>query len=327
MRIEIDPSAANDPEAHRWLDRILHRIEDGWHVWDTSDPSDPGEMEATTWIRDRDRQGEWVRELLRESVQRSAWATLDPHGRFIRVTAHPRTSDDLTPEDALRLADEPLYILVENRFSDGPFVERVVEELDKPLHALWKQPGDPVRIGSIGGKGQMRQEVESRTSGKPYRPRFVAIVDSDRKSPDADDSQEARRLHRTCEKWNLPCWILAKRETENYLPRMLLLARQDAGKDHEQQVDAWDRLSDDQKNFFDMKHGLPNPLPEVEQKLFYGLSQADKTILSNGFGPNVYKCWAIQSPSEKFTCEIRKELVRRGQGDLEHGLELIRREI
>ena len=134
-------------------------------------------------------------------------------------------------------------------------------------------------------------------------------------------------MRRTCEKWNLPCWILAKRETENYLPRMLLLARQDAGKDHEQQVDAWDRLSDDQKNFFDMKYGLPNPLPEVEQKLFYGLSQADKTILSNGFGPNVYKCWAIQSPSDKFTGEIRKELVRRGQGDLEHGLELIRREI
>jgi len=34
VRIAIDTSAANDPDAHQWLDRILYRIEDGWHVWD-----------------------------------------------------------------------------------------------------------------------------------------------------------------------------------------------------------------------------------------------------------------------------------------------------
>ena len=328
VRIGIAPSAANDLDAHRWLDRILHRIEDGWHVWDTADQPDPGEMEATTWIRGRDRQGEWVRELLVASVQRSAWdRTLAPHGRSVRVTTHPCTSNQLAPENAFRLADEPLCILVENRLSDGPFVERIVEELDGLLHTLWTLPGEPVRIDSVGGKGQMRQEVERRTVGKPYRPRLVAIVDSDRKSPDADDSQEAQRLHCTCEKWNLPCWILAKREAENYLPRILLLAQQDAGKDHKWQVDAWDRLSDDQKNFFDMKHGLPGTLSEAEQELFGGLSRADKTILSNGFSRRVDKCWTIRSSSEKFTDELRKELACRGQGDLERGLELIRREV
>ena len=340
MRIEIDPSAANDPDAHRWLDRILYRIEDGWHVWDTANPSDPGEMETTTWIRDPGRQGDWVRQLLRVSVQRSAWTPApslpersagtpppNPPGRFLRVTTHPCTPDELTPENASRFADEPLYILVENRSSDGAFVKRVVEELDEFLHDLWKQPGEPIRIDSVGGKGQMPQEVERRGSGRPYRPRLVAIVDSDRKSPDTCASREARQLLRACKKWDLPCWILDKREAENYLPRVLLLARQNAGEDHKRQVDAWGRLSDDQKNFFDMKHGLPNPLPEVEQKLFDGLSQADKTILSNGFGTNVYKCWTIQSPSKEFTDELRKELALRGQGDLERGIELIRREV
>ena len=325
MRIEIDPSAANDPDAYQWLDRILLKIDDGWHVWDMADQPDPREMEATTWIRDPGRQGRRLRELLVKSVQRSAW-TLAPHGRSIRVTTHPCTPDELTPEDASRLADEPLYILVENQFSDGPFVERIVEELDKSLHGLWKRPGEPIRIGSVGGKGQMPQEVERRGSGRP-RPRLVAIVDSDRKSPDANPSPGARQLLRACEKRGLPCWILAKREAENYLPRVLLLARQDAGEDHARRVDAWDRLNDDQKNFFDMKCGLPNPLPEVEQKLFDGLSQADKTILSNGFGTNVYKCWTIQSPPEEFTDELRKELTLRGQGDLERGIELIRREV
>ena len=326
MRIEIDPSVANDPDAHRWLDRIVLRIEDRWHVWDIADQPDPHEMEATIWIRDPGRQGRRLRELLVKSVQRSAW-TLAPHGRAIRVTAHPRTPDELTPEDASRLADERLYILVENRSSDGAFVKRVVEELDKSLHDLWKLQGEPIRIDSVGGKGQMPQEVERRRSGRPYRPRLVAIVDSDRKSPDDDANSDARRLHRICEKWNLPCWILAKREAENYLPRVLLLARRNAGEDHERQVEAWDKLSDTQKNFFDMKRGLPDTLSETEQKLFDGLSLTDRTALSNGFGPNVHKCWTILSPSEKFTDQLRKELARRGQGDLEHGIELIRREV
>ena len=320
MRIEIDPSAANDPDAHKRLDRILHKIEDGWHVWDTADQPDSGEMEATTWVCDRDSQGDWVRKMLVASVQRSAW-TLAPHRRSVRVTAHPCTPDELTPEDALHLAEEPLCILVENRFSDGPFVERIVEELDESLHDLWKRRGNPVRIDSVGGKGQMRQEVERRTSGKPCRPRLVAIVDSDRKSPGADPSKDARRLCRACEEHNLPCWILAKREAENYLPRILLLARQDTGEDHERRVDAWDRLNDDQKNFFDMKSGLPNAPSDVERDLFGELSPADRKTLSDGFGPNVDKCWTLQNVSAK------AELVLRGQGDLEHGLELIRGEV
>ena len=325
MRIEIDPNAANDPDAHPWLDRILHKIGDGWHVWDTADPPDPGDMEATTWIRDRNRQGAWVRELLVASIQRSAW-TLAPHGRSLRVTARPRNPEELTPEEltlenASRLADEPLWILVENRFSDGPFVERVVKELDESLRILWDRPGDPIRIDSVGGKGQMPQEVERRTSGKPYRPRLVAMIDSDRKSPDADASRDARRLLHACEKWDLPCWILAKREAENYLPRVLLLAWKGPMKGHKQRVDAWDRLNDDQKNFFDMKRGLPNVLSKVEQKLFGGLSPADRAVLSDGFGPNVHECWTLRNVSAK------TELTIRGQGDLEHGLDLIRREV
>ena len=319
MRIEIDPSAADDPDAHQWLDRILSKIEDGWHVWDTADQPDSGEMEATTWIRDPGRQGDRVREMLVASIRRSAWS-LAPHGRSIRVTAHPCTPDELTPEDALRPAEEPLCILVENRISDGLFVERIVEELDESLHDLWKRRGNPVRIDSVGGKGQMRQEVERRTTGQPYRPRLVTIVDSDRKSPDDDPSWTAQQLCHACEEHNLPCWILAKREAENYLPRTLL-ARQDAGEDHERRVDAWDRLNDDQKNFFDMKRGLPSAFSEAEEELFGGLSPADRAILSDGFGRKVLDCWTLENVS------ARAELILRGQGDLEHGLELIRGEV
>ena len=289
-------------------------------MWDTTDQPDPHEMESTAWIRDRGGQGEWVRSMLVASIQRAAW-TIEPHGRSVRVTAAPRAADELKPEDAVRLAEEPLCILVENRFSDGAFVTRVVKELDESLHTLWELPGEPVRVDGPGGKGQMQREVQRRTHGMSYRPRLVVIVDSDREAPGTNPSKEARRLHRMCIQHSLPCWILAKREAENYLPRILLSARPNVGADYRRRVDAWDRLTDDQKNFFDMKCGLPPILSPAEQSLFAGLSSTDRATLFHGFGPNVPVCWTVS------TEPVKAELSIRGQGDLERGIDLIRSEV
>lgn len=320
MRIEIDVSAANDPDAHGRLDRILHKIEDGWHVWDTAREPDIEALEASSWVRDQGRQGRRVREMLVQSVRREAWGSA-LHGRCVRVTMQPNGLGELIPEDAARLAEEALVILVENRNSDGAFLERVVKELDKPLSGYWKRTGEPVRLDSLGGKGEMPDEVERRTRGRRYRPRLVAIIDSDRKGPNDNASDDARKLQRTCERRGVPCWIYAKREAENYLPRILLAERQDAGADHAHRVEAWDRLSDDQKNFFDMKHGLPREPTAGEEELFEGLSPPDKDVLSDGFGPNVDECWNV------WNVQAVNELRARGQGDLEHGIALIRREV
>ena len=325
----IDVSAADDPDAHEWLDRTLYRIVDGWHVWDLTDTPDPHALRATTWIAGRGALGDLARELLDRSTQRRAWTSVQ-HGRRVRVTAHPTSADDLAPEEAFRLADEPLVILVENRESDGPFVERVVKELDeRRLGRLWGRGGEPIRFDSVGGAGQMRLEVERRTSRLRYRPRLVAVIDSDRKGPGETESRSAQRLRKTCEDHGLCCWVLAKREAENYLPRVLLGARPDAGVEHQGRLDehqrrleAWDRLSDDQKDFFDMKHGLPEAPSPIERDLFDELPASDREILAEGFGPNVHKCWNLWHVRG-----VRSELRTRGRGDLEHGIELIRREL
>ena len=318
MRIVIDLGAANDPDGHRWLDRILNRIEDGWHVWDLSE-SDPAAFRATSWIRKRD----WVRELLVASFVRGAWSRpLTPHGRRVRVTPRPAGTDELTPEQACRLADEPLVILVENRYSDGAFVERVVKELDRSVRALWGRDDQPIQFDSVGGVGQMRQEVERRTDAVSYRPRLVAVIDSDRKGPGDAESAVARDLHRACKERGLSCWVLAKREAENYLPRILLSAMPNADSKHDRLVAAWDRLNEDQKDFFDVKRGLPDAPSAIEDDLFDGLSDADRSILAEGFGSNVRECW-----SQWNVRDIRNELLTRGRGDLERGVELIRKEL
>ena len=319
MRIVIDPGAANDPDAHRWLDRILYRIEDGWHVWDLSE-SNPDALRRSTWIDGRNRQGDWVHDLFIASVQRGAW-TLAPHGRQVHVTQRPVGTDELAPEQAFRLADEPLVILVENRISDGPFVKRVVKELDMSLHKLWGRSTEPIRFDSVGGAGQMQRVVETRIGRTSYRPRLVAVIDSDRKGPGDTESDEARDLRRACESGGLPCWVLAKREAENYLPRILLGAKPNAGDRHDRLVDAWDRLSDDQKDFFDVKRGLPDAPCAIERDLFDGLPGADREILRKGFG-NVDECW-----NQRQVRGVKDDLLTRGRGDLERGVELIKKEL
>ena len=168
----------------------------------------------------------------------------------------------------------------------------------------------------------MPQEVENRTSALTYRPRLVAVIDSDRKGPGDSESRDARRLLETCDRHGLPCWVLAKREAENYLPRVLLGGKPNAGSGHERLVETWERLSDDQKDFFDMKRGLPKEPSAIEEDLFDGLPDADREILAAGFGPNVNECWNLWHVRE-----VRNELLTRGQGDLEHGIALIRREL
>ena len=71
-----------------------------------------------------------------------------------------------------------------------------------------------------------------------------------------------------------------------------------------------------------MKRGLPDTPSATEQELFDGLSDADREILAEGFGPNVHECWTLWN-----VLEIRDELLARGQYDLERGIALIRREL
>ena len=321
MRITIDTSVANDPDAHGWLDRIVHRIEDGWHVWDLTDTPDVATIEATTWVSDPGRQGHRLRELLVKATARGAW-TLAPHGRRVRVTADPTARDELAPEQASRLAEEPLVILVENRHNDGAFVARVVTELDAALHRVRSRDGEPIRFDSVGGADQMPQEVENRAEAVPYRPRLVAIIDSDRKGPGDSESTNAGRLRKACDKHGFSCWVLAKREAENYLPRVLLDARPNAGAEHARKVDAWERLSDDQKDFFDMRHGLSDAPTAIEEDLFSNLPGGDRATLAAGFGPSLHECWRVWHVRD-----VGNELLARGRSDLGHGIELIRREL
>ena len=296
MQIEIDPSAANDTVAHRYLFQILAKIDDGWHVWQTALESDLIAIKTSTWITRNGDQGKRVRELLEQSVKRSFWVS--SNGRCVRVTTQPNSTeaDELMPRDAAKLAEEQLVILVENRRSDGNFVKRIVELLDPSLHKYWTQEGNPIRFDSLGGKGEMANHVRGQANAKSYRPRLVTIIDSDRENSEAEASSEAKRLLSVCQGQQIPCWILAKREAENYLPKILLENLETRCEDHANMIQQWDTLSDDHKDFCDMKQHFHN------RKLD--------------------RCWTLENV--KNAEDVKVELVSRSRGDLERGISLIK---
>ena len=298
----------------------MARFEDGWHVWDTTELAEPSAMEATSWFRDTGRQGRRLREMLRSSIRLGAWQ-LEPHGRRLRISADPSAANELSPRDAFRLADRPLVLLVENRESDGAFLKRIIEEIDPALHAHWRKAGDSIRVDSVGGSGGMPQEVRRQAGQAAGGRRLVAIIDSDRKGPADDPSRPARNLLGACAEHGVPCWVLAKREAENYLPRVLLDALPDARPGHTQRVAAWDRLSEVQKDFFDVRRGLSSGKSAAEEALFQGIPAEDCAILSGGFGGRAHCCWSL--------CEIEvgDELAVRSRRDLERGIDLIRSQV
>lgn len=320
MRIEIDPCAANESDAHRWLDRILHRIEDRWHLWDTTSHLDASAFEATTWIKDRGTRGDEVLELFRESSVREAWDS-GLHTKRIRVTTDPSNEYELNPEDAARFVSQPLCILVENEFSDGLFLKRIVDVLDESLSNHWNQSPKPIQIDSVGGISEMPKAIKQRSDQRSVRLRLLAIADSDKKHPSDQEGKGAQKLSEACDDHNIPCWILAKRAAENYLPSIILKKMKPNDQEYLLVVDAWERLSDDQKNFFNMKKGLPEDRDDDEYPLFKGVPEADYNVLRRGFGNRINECWRYADT------EIESELCTRSQGDLEYGIELICKEV
>jgi len=333
MRIEIDLSAADDPKSHAWLDRILDKIQDCWHVWDIEAGGSAQRYLATSWMRDEGRQGRRVRQTLVASMKNRGWIS-HLHGRRVRATLRPTGGHDMAPESVAQLAGKQLVILVENRFSDGAFIERVMTEVDKHLGKYWHLSDPPIHIDSVGGRGQMPREVKRRVEQFDYRPRLVVIADSDRRTvpPDGETlpdfaSDQARKIADACRQLNVSCWILRKRTAENYLPDVLLEKMPDATPRHAELLRTWAVLNDDQKDIFDMKRGLGKMKSPSEVDAFHCLTEDQRSVLKLGFGKDVYKCWNFLGGQATPDMKAALAMRERGRGDLERGIALICREI
>lgn len=306
MRIIFTAEALVFVNLWKELDRILHTVDDGWHLWEIPDLD---AIEESAWL---DQEQPWRRELLEEAAERPAWQGSEGiHRRCVIVVLEPEEIAPTAPaegmEDILHLSprvarlflSQPLRILMENTESDGLFLNAVLDVLGPDeLQALRQCRPPALEYDSAGGselpKRIRRYLNDPDWQGIPRR--LFAFADSDRRTHDADlaSSSVAKGVTKVCTERHVPYHVLRKRSIENYLPQEALEAWA-ALPNHvsfRPRVAMMARLDPEQRDYFPMKKGFLNGIPEEQEDLFASprWPEADRRDFprrESGFGPDI----------------------------------------
>lgn len=283
MRVVFKEDAASNPDCWTYLDRIVHRIEDGAHEWAIENPDS---LEASNWLRNGRPS---LREFFQDAVKKDAYPRQVLHSRSVFISVNPN-SGELSPQQAARYVAKPLYVLVENRFTDGQLLETALDVLSpEPLQILRKnKTPDFIYCDGPGGNGELLklvQEYVAKAQEECIPARIVVFTDSDGKLP-GHVAHKPKEIEAFCREHNVPCLILNKRAIENYIPDEM---RNFCGSASRLQVAALLNLTKEQRDHFPIKSGINdfNKLPAEEAAFYASVSDAEKRSLSQGLGKKV----------------------------------------
>ena len=305
--------AYRDASQWRYLDRIVNKVADGWHIWQIEDPDS---IEKTGWVEGSGR--EWIRELFEKAAIASSYPPDDsfPY-HLIFVSLQGKKSTELTPEKAAKFLSTPLTILMENRFTDGEiFLNEVLNILghDKVNEQRVVAP-DSICYDSQGGIGELPKLVSdyadrAYADGIPIR--VVVFTDSDGDIP-GEIKPNVRLVQQACEDKGIMCWTLLKRTIENYIPDEVLDAwKPYPDSDKGRCIAAIKKLNEGQRNHYPMKKGLQIARANHSvQALYRGISDEDMVALSNGLGKDVIKKF------QEFRDSLSVEALQRRDGKRE----------
>lgn len=201
---------------------------------------------------------------------------------------HVKTVEVLDAESARladRLAHTPLVIIVEDRESDGVFLDIVVKELGWPeLRNLWTRGKSTtpraIEIDTAGGKDAIPQRVERAIAdamAESKNHRLFVLCDRDARWPgDEQPLQSIAAVREACTRHRVPLHVLKKRCAENYIPDEVFEAVRDDPRNvkHVDRFDAFLRRSRAQRDHFPVKDGLADP--ERSTALEVGLYDASE---------------------------------------------------
>ncbi|MHB1292301.1 MAG: hypothetical protein ACYCY5_08960 [Sulfuricella sp.] len=280
MKVVFKEDAVSKPDSWTHLDRIIHRIEDGAHEWSIENPDSLGVSE---WLRNCRPS---LRELFKDAVKKDAYPTQTLHSRSVFVSVNPN-SGELSPQQAARYVAKPLYVLVENRFTDGQLLETALDVLSpEPLQVLRKNKiPDLIYCDGPGGNGELLkliQDYVAKAQEECNPARIIVFTDSDGKLPGCVD-HKPKEIEDFCKEHRVPCLILNKRAIENYIPDEILKL---CVGSYRSQVAALLKLTKEQRDHFPIKSGIKDfsQLPAEEVDFYASLSDDEKRSLGQGLG-------------------------------------------
>lgn len=272
-------------------------------LWD-----DPHARELNGWLAQHQLQSrELLEQILEQSVRAYATGPSPAHRRIIRIVArgaarwavHP---PELPLDEACKLAEAPLKVIVENRRNDAAFLRACAprslrKRLEHAEEAGW------LEFEAGGGLPEMifRAKADGCLGQEHRAARLAIVYDSDAKAqydPTTDQtvhdqpprvkwgpSPKAREMRAVCERAAGSPFAhrLRRRSIENYVPGQVLNAWAQGKRDQHVRVNAFLGMTDEQRHYFNMKHGLAGDQKSGESPIYEDLSPADRAILQRGF--------------------------------------------
>lgn len=189
--------------------------------------------------------------------------------------------------EAYQYLTSPVKIVLENSRNDAHFLKAVFKGFRQEAKIISKHIENRWVQFAMGGGSSIVQaletEMESFNSAlfekenHEYLRCFV-ILDSDKRYPDEPLKQGTENIVAFLTAKNIPFHILEKREMENYIPE----AAFEGVTKNRSFIDAYLRLTPEQKDYFDLEKGFPERnfdhlLPELKL-LFETVSDEDKSI-------------------------------------------------
>jgi hypothetical protein len=326
MKVRIAQDAFADQTDWRFLDIIIGKVADGWHVWKIEAPE---AIEKTGWLAGR----AWLRELFQKAALASAYPAHSDFPKRELLVGGKADSGALPPQQAAEYATTPLTILMENRFTDGSFIETVLEFLaPEEVNEQCKNAPESIRYDSPGGIGELPKllaDYAKKAREKAIPLRVVVFTDSDGEVP-GELHRNAQLIKDACQVESIPCLVLSKRSIENYIPDEVLdawLLPNPNYKNHHLFLDAVKRLNPAQRDHYPMKKkyfDISKAQPAV-QALYQDVSDVDKREFVNakGFGDDVIE--KLRDFRDALTPEALRQ--RDGQGELDRLVALIAAEL
>jgi hypothetical protein len=300
------------------LDRLVDRVADEVHLVDIPELD---LLQESSWYQ---KARPTRQKVVMSALARPPRAANDNRG------PHTKTVDVLDAASAgvaTRLAYAPLVIIVEDRESDGAFLDIIVEELgEAELKTLWTKGRQvtprALEIDTAGGKGSIPQRVARAASdaaeeGRPHR--LFVLCDSDARWP--GDGSAGSEVSEICAKHGVPFHILRKRCAENYIPDrvfevMLEDPRHGSRADH---LKTFLRLSREERDHFPVRDGLcvEERSEALKRGIYASFSQGDLKQLENRLFPRRPRVLVLLKDErrDEFTAEGLR--ARDGEGELE----------
>ncbi|MBG5815993.1 hypothetical protein I5E63_15050 [Pseudomonas aeruginosa] len=233
------------------------------------------------------------------------------------IWRHPLA--ELGIDDAIKLLEEPLGILLENAKNDWHFLKRIMRSpertrLQRAIDARWAEP-------LHGGGSDITQRLSERTSTEPKRLRTFVLFDSDRRHPDELHPDWAPQPPEACQGFKTEIavahsgiggyWRLNRRFIESYLPRQELVKAAPAKADS---ISALFRLHQYGQWYFNIKKGFKDDA-KIEnahraKDLYANITHQDAQLLEDGIGSRIANQYSTSDTIEfDWDSEARQEAL------------------